>query len=148
MTQDNNNKSEKEENEMTKKSEAEQVTPEEKSESNTPEGNTPEDNTDDAPYFTQDESSTKKSWEKKSIWKRGLAMLGFGFLAGFVRLSITLIAIFQFLALLFTEEPNKPLIKFGQSLNTYQYQINQFLTINTEEYPFPFADFPESTPEN
>jgi len=146
MTQDNSNKSEIEENEMTKKSETEQTAPESTPEDRSKDSSK-EKTVDDA-YFTEEESQTEKSWEKKSIWKRGLAMLGFGFLAGFVRLGITLIAIFQFLALLFTEEPNQPLMKFGQSLNTYQYQINQFLTINTEEYPFPFSDFPESTPEN
>ncbi len=142
MTQDNTNKSEIEESDMTNKPKKEQATPEETSEKSI------EEKTVDDAYFTETENKAEKPWKNKSIWKRGLGMLGFGFLAGFVRLGITLIAIFQFLSLLFTEEPNKPLIKFGQSLNTYQYQINQFLTINTEEYPFPFADFPESTPEN
>ena len=89
-----------------------------------------------------DETTTEKTWHNKNAFKRGIAMLGFGFIAGFVRLAITLIAVFQFFALLIAEKPNKPLVKFGQSLNTYAYQINQFLTINCEVYPFPFADWP------
>lgn len=96
----------------------------------------------------QDESvnntNTEKTWHNKSVIKRGIAMLGYSFVAGFVRLAITLIAIFQFLSLLFSEKPNQPLVKFGQNLNTYQYQINQFLTVNSEMYPFPFADWPDS----
>ena len=28
--------------------------------------------------------------------------------------------------------------------NNYVYQINQFLTVNSERYPFPFADWPDS----
>ena len=89
----------------------------------------------------------KKSWQNTIIWKRGLVMLFFGFLAGFARLAITLIAVFQFVSLLLTEKPNGPLVKFGQSLNTYLYQINQFLTINSERYPFPFSSWPMSSPD-
>jgi len=89
----------------------------------------------------------KKSWQNTNIWKRGLAMLFFGFLAGFARLAITVIAVFQFVSLLLTEKPNGPLVTFGQSLNTYLYQINQFLTINSERYPFPFSSWPMSSPD-
>ncbi|MCI2283123.1 DUF4389 domain-containing protein [Colwellia sp. MSW7] len=101
---------------------------------------------------TQTETETEKTWHNKNAIKRGIAMLGYGFIAGFVRLGITLIAIFQFFSLLLSEKPNQPLVKFGQNLNTYQYQINQFLTVNSEAYPFPFADWPdcsvaESTPK-
>jgi len=88
-----------------------------------------------------------RSWKNSSVWKRGLAMLFFGFLAGFARLAITLIAVFQFVSLLLTEKANIPLVKFGQSLNTYLYQINQFLTINSENYPFPFSSWPMSSPD-
>ena len=89
----------------------------------------------------------EKTWHNKNALKRGIAMLGYGFIAGFVRLGITLIAIFQFFCLLFAEKPNEPLVKFGQNLNTYLYQINQFLTVNSEVYPFPFADWPEHAVE-
>jgi len=91
--------------------------------------------------------STGKSWQNTNVWKRGLAMLLFGFLAGFARLGITLIAVFQFISLLFTEKPNAQLVKFGQGLNTYLYQINQFLTVNSERYPFPFSTWPISSPD-
>jgi len=92
-------------------------------------------------------SEKKKSWTKTNIWKRGVAMLFFGFLAGFARLAISLIAIFQFVSLLLTEKPNTLLVKFAQSLNTYLYQINQFLTVNSERYPFPFSSWPMSSPD-
>lgn len=93
------------------------------------------------------EVNTEKTWHNKNALKRGIAMLGYGFIAGFVRLGITVIAIFQFFSLLFAEKPNLPLVKFGQNLNTFLYQINQFLTVNSEMYPFPFADWPDSAPK-
>lgn len=94
-----------------------------------------------------DDVEAEQTWHNKNALKRGIAMLGFGFLAGFVRLGISFIAVFQFLSLLFAEKPNKPLVKFGQNLNTYLYQINQFLTVNSEMYPFPFTDWPDSAPK-
>lgn len=112
---------------------------------------TPEndENSNDNEFFASNHATDKqtenKNWQNKNVWKRGLAMFGYGFVAGFVRMAITLIAIFQFFSLLFTEQANKPLVKLGKSLNNYMYQINQFLTINSEEYPFPFADWPESS---
>lgn len=105
-------------------------------------------NTDEsANTNTETHTETEKTWHNKNAMKRGIAMLGYGFIAGFVRLGITLIAVFQFFSLLFSEKPNQPLVRFGQNLNTYQYQINQFLTVNSEMYPFPFADWPDSSPE-
>jgi hypothetical protein len=94
------------------------------------------------------DDDTEKTWHNKNAMKRGIAMLGYGFIAGFVRVGITLIAVFQFFSLLFSEKPNQPLVKFGQNLNTYLYQINQFLTVNSEMYPFPFADWPDSAPKD
>ena len=94
------------------------------------------------------DADTEKTWHNKNAMKRGIAMLGYGFIAGFVRVGITLIAVFQFFSLLFSEKSNQPLVKFGQNLNTYSYQINQFLTVNSEMYPFPFADWPDSAPKD
>ena len=90
----------------------------------------------------------EESWKNKSVWKRGLAMVLFGIFAGFVRLGITIIAVVQFLSLLFTQKPNRALVMFGQLLNSYLYQINQFLTCNTESYPFPFGNWSNSTVEH
>ncbi|MGB1197617.1 MAG: DUF4389 domain-containing protein [Thalassotalea sp.] len=89
------------------------------------------------------EQTKEKSWKSFGVWQRGLAMLFFAFIGSFVRFFINLIALFQFITLLFTSKPNRPLMKLGQSLNNYIYQINQFLTINSEKYPFPFADWPD-----
>jgi hypothetical protein len=97
--------------------------------------------------MSEEKLINKKAWQNTNVWKRGLAMLLFGFIAGFVRFIITMISLFQFISLLLTEKPNFPLMKFGQNLNTYLYQVNQFLTINSEIYPFPFAEWPSTTPE-
>jgi len=90
-------------------------------------------------------SIKKHSWKNINTWFRGFAMLCFGFIAGFARLAITLISVFQFITLLLTEKPNKTLLSFGQAVNNYIYQINQFLTMNSEKYPFPLSSWPDDT---
>lgn len=88
----------------------------------------------------------KKNWQSGSTWMRGVFMILFGFIAGFTRFLITLIAIFQFLCLLISGKPNPTLKRFGFNLNNYIYQINQFLTLNSKRYPFPLSGWPEEKP--
>lgn len=91
-------------------------------------------------------SDSKKNWQSANTWMRGLFMLLFGFVAGFTRFLITIIAVFQFVCLLVTGKPNTALKRFGFSLNNYIYQINQFLTLNSDKYPFPLSSWPEEKP--
>lgn len=92
-------------------------------------------------------ASGRKNWQNTSVWLRGVFMILFGFIGGFARFIITLIAIFQFFSLLITRKPNSGLQLFGQSLNNYIYQINEFLTANTDTYPFPLSGWPEDKKE-
>jgi len=88
-------------------------------------------------------STETKNWQNTSVWMRGLFMILFGFIGGFARFMITLIAIIQFFSLLLTRKPNSGLKLFGQSLNNYIYQINEFLTANSDKYPFPLSGWPD-----
>ena len=47
----------------------------------------------------------------------------------------------QVLVLLFTGEKNQRLLRFGSMLGLYAYRMLQFLTFNSDEKPFPFADW-------
>lgn len=87
----------------------------------------------------------KKSLTAGETWIRGLYMLLFFIVYSIVEIIITAIAIFQFLFLLFTREPSDRLQEFGDDMSVYIYQIWQFLTINSEERPWPFAPWPYST---
>jgi hypothetical protein len=83
-----------------------------------------------------------KSYKDRSVWLRGLYMLIFMFFLGVVKVVAFIVIVFQFLTVLFTADTNKKLLRFGQSLSTYQYQIMLFLTYNSEEHPFPMGDWP------
>ena len=52
------------------------------------------------------------------------------------------VVVIQFGFVLISSDRNKKLLEFGASLGKFIYQILQFVTFNTEEKPFPFADWP------
>jgi hypothetical protein len=80
-------------------------------------------------------------------WKRGLFMIVFGLISGVVKFIVTLIAIFQFITVLFKGRTNEAVLPFGQTLSSYLYQITLFLTFKNDEMPFPFLTFPDGPPE-
>ena len=80
----------------------------------------------------------KRRLEKDETWKRGLYMLFFIFIYG--------IMLFQFFTIILTGYMNEQLLKFGQNLSTYLYQITLFLTYISEQRPFPFSTWPDGIP--
>ncbi|MFT4942067.1 MAG: hypothetical protein ACI88A_005141 [Paraglaciecola sp.] len=94
------------------------------------------------------DEKTKATLTNLDTWKRGLFMVVFTIISGVAKFIVSLVAVFQFITLLFKGQPNKTVIPFGQNLSTYLYQITIFLTFKTDEMPFPFLDFPDGTPES
>jgi hypothetical protein len=92
------------------------------------------------------DDKTKATLTNLATWKRGLFMVVFAIISGVAKLIVTLVAVFQFVTVLFKGQVNESVIPFGQNLSTYIYQITLFLTFNTDDMPFPFMDFPDGTP--
>jgi len=84
-----------------------------------------------------------RGFRSRQAWVRGFFMLIFLFVLWFVRLLITIVAIFQFGALLIAGNPVERLIPFGRGLALYIQQMTLFLTFNSEELPFPFSPWPQ-----
>ena len=78
------------------------------------------------------------------VWKRGLFMLLFAMAFGIGQLLLNLIAVVQFLWLLFVGEPNRGLLRFGGSLAIWQGDAARFMTCASEEKPFPWRDWPDA----
>ncbi len=77
-------------------------------------------------------------------WLRFIYMVFFAVclqVAGFV---MWVLVGLQFLFALITGADNANLRGFGQSLSRYIFQALKFLTYNSEEKPFPFADWPRA----
>lgn len=93
----------------------------------------------------------KEHIKTKSTWIRAVYILVFWFAYSVAEFVLGATVLFQFLFVLFTGEKNEKLLLLGQDLSQYIYQLNQFLTFNTDEKPFPFSDWPSITrkyPEN
>lgn len=89
----------------------------------------------------------KAHLKERRTWLRGLYMLLFAIFYTVAEIVITAVVIFQFLLALFTGSTNERLLKLGQSLGTYVYQILQFLTFNTDYHPYPFGAWPKGAPK-
>lgn len=69
-------------------------------------------------------------------------MLLFAVIYNIAEMVVTLVAVFQFLATLFTGSPNQRLLSFGETLSRYFYHVMRFLTFASDDRPFPFRDWP------
>lgn len=94
-------------------------------------------------YEETKQGDIKHNLQAKSIWTRFLYMLLFVIFFGVTELVLTVVVIFQFLVS-FTGKSNNNLRVFGQSLAQYLYDVIRFLTYNTDDLPFPFADWPKA----
>ena len=88
----------------------------------------------------------KHNLKERKTWLRGLYMLLFGIFYSIAEIIIIAVAVFQFLLALFTGNTNERLLKLGQSLSTYVYQVLQFLTFNSNHHPYPFGAWPKGEP--
>jgi len=71
-------------------------------------------------------------------------MLLFLFVLNLVSAILPFLILLQFLSVVLTGEPNRTLTVFCGSLAQYVASTLRFLTYNSEEKPFPFADWSSS----
>lgn len=91
----------------------------------------------------------KDNLRKRQTWLRGLYMLLFIVIFHVAEFVMGAVVLLQFLFTLVSGQTNTRLLRFGQSLSQYVYQILLFLTFNSEDMPFPFNEWPatDSTDE-
>jgi hypothetical protein len=76
-------------------------------------------------------------------WLRLVFMLLFAIILYVAMLLMWVLVALQFLFSLVTGRDNIQLRGFGEALSIFIYQMLRFLTYNSEEKPFPFADWPQ-----
>ncbi len=89
----------------------------------------------------------KNNLREPKVWQRALYMLLFVLLYGVAEIVLTAVVVLQFLLVLITGSKNPRLLRLGQSLSTYVYQILRFLTFNTGHHPYPFGAWPKGQPK-
>jgi hypothetical protein len=81
--------------------------------------------------------------ERESILLRILWMLLFALAWQFAELLLAGVVLVQLGYRLFYGAPSAALLAFGDSLSQYLAQIGRFGTFNSDEKPWPFADWPQ-----
>lgn len=76
-------------------------------------------------------------------WVRLVYMLLFGIMLVVARTVIWIVALLQFLFILFGGRDNENLRNLGQGTAKWCYQAFMYLTFNSNRKPFPFDDWPE-----
>ena len=59
-----------------------------------------------------------------------------------VKTIVLIITLFEYFILLVTLKHNEPARNFGNKVATYGYRVMRYLTLNENQRPFPFTDFP------
>ena len=93
------------------------------------------------------EGQTKTNILNTETWIRLLYMIVFVLLSFVARIVVWVVAVLQFLLVLITGEGNPNLRDLGQGTSKWTYQAFLFLTFNSDDKPFPFADWPKIEPE-
>lgn len=88
-------------------------------------------------------NNNKARFGDVDLWIRFVYMVLFALLTALSRLVVCLIALLQFLLVLFSGEDNRNLRSFGNSLSRWTFDTYRFLTFNSEQKPFPFMDWPQ-----
>lgn len=79
---------------------------------------------------------------RESIILRIIWMILFAIVWQVSEVVLAVVVLVQLGFRLFTGAPNAGLLGFGDSLSQYLASIGRFGTFNTEEKPWPFADWP------
>ena len=92
------------------------------------------------------EVDVKQNLKARKTWLRGLYILMFSIFYSIAEVVLFAVVLFQFLLTLFTAQTNQRLLKLGQSLSTYIYQILMYITFNSDHQPYPFGAWPKGPP--
>lgn len=87
-----------------------------------------------------DEPGRGKGFEApEGIWIRGLMMLILALMFALAETVLAVLAVIQFLWMLFAKEKNALLMDFGADLGKWLADVARFQSGATEEKPFPWA---------
>ena len=88
----------------------------------------------------QDESQVATS--RKQVAIRLLYTLLYAAIFEVVKTIVLLITVFEYFFLLVTLRHNEPARTFANKVATYGYRLMRYVTLNENQRPFPFSEFP------
>ncbi len=85
---------------------------------------------------------TQSGIPRGKIGVRLMYTLLFVLILSLMNFIIQLIAVMQFVILLLTKSYSEPLRSFSNKASVYVYRLIRYITLNDNNKPFPFVDFP------
>lgn len=84
-----------------------------------------------------------EEFSMKNLGIRLLYTIFFLIIFSIMETVIQVSIVFQFVYMFFAHKPNDSVRNFTNRATSYVYQILRYVTMNTNERPFPFADLPK-----
>ncbi len=79
---------------------------------------------------------------RKTTWMRGLHTLIILLLVNLAGTVQAVVAIIQFFWMLFNDDKNQEIARFGRGLGRWFGQASAFVTAGSEDKPFPYTSWP------
>jgi len=83
------------------------------------------------------------SFPRKNIAIRLLYTIFFLIVFEILTIVIQVSVLFQYVYLLISKTYNNPIRNFSNKVSVYAYRVLRYVTLNENEKPFPFHDFPK-----
>lgn len=93
------------------------------------------------------DSEIKSNVSSTDTWGRALFMILFGIIYSVAEIVLITVVVIQFCFVLFSGDKNIRLLQFGKELSEFIYQVFLYQTFNSDDKPFPFANWPSETIE-
>jgi len=84
-----------------------------------------------------------KPFSRKKIAVRLLYTILFLIVFEIVKIIIQVSVLFQYVYLLISKNYNDPIRNFSNKVSVYAYRLLRYVTLNENEKPFPFNNFPK-----
>lgn len=84
----------------------------------------------------------KQNLRRGSTWERLLFVILFVFIYSVAEVVLAAVVVVQFVFVLVTARPSENLLRFGDSLSRFIYEVLRFFTFTSNDKPFPFAAWP------
>ena len=84
-----------------------------------------------------------KPFSRKKIAVRLLYTILFLIVFEIVKIIIQVSVLFQYVYLLISKTSNNPIRNFSNKVSVYAYRVLRYVTLNENEKPFPFNNFPK-----
>tara|TARA_B100001741_G_C16159553_1_gene417385 strand:+ start:76 stop:399 length:324 start_codon:yes stop_codon:yes gene_type:complete len=92
-----------------------------------------------------DTAALTENIKESSIWVNFFLKIVYLVFLNFIVPFLGFITLLQLLFSIGSKKPNENLVTFSKKISSYIYQIINFITYSSDQRPWPFNSFPESS---